>query len=222
MTSPAPGDLPQPSETTPQPVRPRLSVLAALIAVGGLYLALPAYLSVGPRWLPLTIIAVLSIPLVVSHQKRYDRFNTILGHTLSAILTLFMLLSIALLVVALPTEKEQPIALLRSAAALWFTNVLVFAIWYWRLDAGGPHIRDQRDKHEDGAFLFPQMTLNEVWSPHFIDYLFLAFNTSTAFSPTDAPVLSRWAKVLMMIQSTISLAVIALLAARAINILGPA
>jgi len=111
---------------------------------------------------------------------------------------------------------------------LWVTNIITFAVWYWRLDAGGPHKRNMRDAHSDGAFLFPQMTMEvpcesdneqENWAPLFIDYLFLAFNTSTALSPTDVPVLSRWAKVLMMIQSAISLAVVALLAARAVNVL---
>jgi hypothetical protein len=115
-----------------------------------------------------------------------------------------------------------------SAASVWTTNVLVFALWYWRLDAGGPHGRESRLGHSEGAFLFPQMTMLpeakaaarlEDWSPNFFDYLFLAFNTSTAFSPTDTPVLARWGKVLMMIQSVISLAVLALLAARAVNIL---
>jgi uncharacterized membrane protein len=117
---------------------------------------------------------------------------------------------------------------LRSAACLWFTNILVFALWYWRLDAGGPHGRDSRFGHPDGAFLFPQMSMppeaklkagEEAWSPNFVDYLFLAFNTSTALSPTDVPVLTRWAKVLMMLQSLISLTVLVLLAARAVNIL---
>jgi len=115
-----------------------------------------------------------------------------------------------------------------SAASLWLTNILVFALWYWRLDAGGPHKRDERPGHTEGAFLFPQMTMSKdalrqtgqrLWSPNFIDYLFLAFNTSTAFSPTDVPVLARWAKVLMMMQSLLSLLIIALLAARAVNIL---
>jgi uncharacterized membrane protein len=118
--------------------------------------------------------------------------------------------------------------LLRSAAALWVANILVFASWYWRLDAGGPRARELRGVHSDGAFLFPQMTLSpqakldmgeQDWSPGFVDYLFLAFNTSTAFSPTDCPVLTRWAKLLMMVQSLISLATVVLLAARAVNIL---
>jgi hypothetical protein len=120
------------------------------------------------------------------------------------------------------------VELLRAAASLWVGNVLVFASWYWRLDGGGPNARDKRGVHTDGAFLFPQMMMDQgqkvqmgeqCWSPGFVDYLFLAFNTSTAFSPTDVPVLSRWAKVLMIVQSMISLATVALLAARAVNIL---
>jgi len=132
------------------------------------------------------------------------------------------------MVSGLMTHKETPSQLLRSATLLWVSNILVFASWYWRLDAGGPHMRDKRKVHTNGAFLFPQMTLEPAmrkemcgphWRPGFVDYLFLAFNTSTAFSPTDVPVLSRWAKGLMMVQAAISLATLALLAARAVNIL---
>ena len=117
----------------------------------------------------------------------------------------------------------MPKALLRSALALWITNILVFALWYWKLDAGGPLGRDHSRCRIASAFLFPQLSSNlehyDGWSPQFLDYLFVAFNTSTAFSPTDVPVLSRWAKVLMMVQASISLATIAILAARAVNIL---
>ena len=143
-------------------------------------------------------------------------------------LTAGLIISVILLVNALPAGKETPQQLLLSAASLWITNILVFALWYWRLDAGGPYQRDKRPGHSEGAFLFPQMTMSKEalreagqqdWSPNFIDYLFLAFNTSTAFSPTDAPVLAKWAKVLMMLQSLLSLLIIALLAARAVNIL---
>lgn len=111
---------------------------------------------------------------------------------------------------------------LRSAFLLWGMNVIVFAAWYWFLDAGGPRMRSARDRQHDGAFLFPQMTMPEQfpnWRPQFVDYLFLAFNTSTAFSPTDVPVLSRWAKGLMMVESGLSLSTIVVVAARAINIL---
>ena len=129
---------------------------------------------------------------------------------------------------ASPGNAETAPRLLQSAAVLWFANVIVGAAWYWRLDAGGPHGRESREGHTAGAFLFPQMTMlpeakaasgQAKWSPNFLDYLFLAFNTSTAFSPTDTPVLARWGKALMMLQSIISLTVLALLAARAVNIL---
>jgi len=197
----------------------------AVLAVLGLYAALPPVVAVGPRWLAPVVIGALLIVTKVTHHQKRARLNQLLGHLLSAAMTLFMIWSLVLLLQALPSRKEQPATLLRSAGALWLTNWLVFASWYWRLDAGGPHARDARPGHERGAFLFPQMMLSDTgvvepgWSPLFIDYLFLAFNTSTAFSPTDVPVLDRWAKVLTMIQAMISLATIALLAARAVNIL---
>ena len=137
-----------------------------------------------------------------------------------SIITAAMISALVLLIAALPDRKEAPRDLLRSAGALWISNILVFASWYWRLDAGGPNQRELRGEHTEGAFLFPQMTLGDrEWMPGFVDYLFLAFNTSTAFSPTDVPVLSRWAKGMMIVQSTISLSTLALLAARAVNIL---
>ena len=149
-----------------------------------------------------------------------------IGIALLAVITGAEIWSLSTLIAGLPGKRQPPPELLRSAVALWVSNVLVFASWYWRLDAGGPHKRYLRDSHSEGAFLFPQMTLppnskllEPNWRPDFIDYLFLAFNTSTAFSPTDVPVLSRWAKALMMIQSAVSLGTIAILAARAINIL---
>jgi hypothetical protein len=202
--------------------------MVALVAVGGLRLALPHELSVGPDWLLLAVIGVLIAAYLVARQFQHYVICAVLGYLQLAIVTADMAWSLYLLVIALPSHKETSQALLRSAAALWITNILVFASWYWRLDAGGPHAREQRGVHTDGAILFPQMMLDQEtkramgedrWSPGFIDYLFLAFNTSTAFSPTDSPVLSRWAKVLMMVQSLISLATVALLAARAVNIL---
>jgi hypothetical protein len=117
----------------------------------------------------------------------------------------------------------MPKALLRSALVLWITNILVFALWYWKLDAGGPLGRDHSRYKIAGAFLFPQLSSEcegyDRWSPQFLDYLFLAFNTSTAFSPTDTAVLSQWAKVATMLQSLISLSILVLLTARAVGIL---
>jgi len=207
---------------------PRWPALVAIVAVGGIYMALPSELTIGPRWLFPGTVGVLTAVTVVSHIGKHHFLNRTFGFIVSGVVTAGMVGSLVLLIVALPAHKEPPKELLVSAAFLWFTNILVFALWYWRLDAGGPHGRDSRFGHPDGAFLFPQMTMPPVakklagqhgWSPDFFDYLFLAFNTSTAFSPSDVPVLERWAKLLMMLQSLISLAVVVLLAAHAINIL---
>jgi len=207
---------------------PRWPGFIAVIAVGGLYTALPDALTMGPRWLFPSAVLALLVPTIVSHHAGKHRVNAIFGFAVDAVLTIGLIVSVTLLIGSLPTHKQSPLELLLSAAALWATNILVFALWYWRLDAGGPHQRDKHGGYPCGAFLFPQTTMSEQaletagqedWSPNFIDYLFLSFNTSTAFSPTDAPVLARWAKILMMLQSLLSLLIIALLAARAVNLL---
>jgi hypothetical protein len=160
--------------------------------------------------------------VVSTRRKRYD-VARILTFTANGVITAAMIASLAILIYGIPRHTESPQALLRSATALWFTNVLVFALWYWKLDAGGPLGRDSSRGRLNSSFLFPQMMAqadeSTGWSPHFMDYLFLAFNTSTAFSPTDTAALSRWAKIGMMLQSLISLTIVALLAARAVNIL---
>src|SRR5258707_10109178 len=204
---------------------PRLPAIIALLAVGGIYTALPPFLTLGPRWLLLAVVRCLLIPTVVSLRAGHCRLNRALVYVVSAVITLALVVSLVLLIKALPTRAEAAPELLRSAGALWLANILVFALWYWRLDGGGPLQRDRRGAHTEGAFLFPQMTeysktaTEHNWSPRFIDYLFIAFNISTAFSPSDTPVLSRWAKVLTMLQSAISLIIIALLASRAIGLL---
>jgi hypothetical protein len=206
------------------PIRePRWPAFVAMVADACIYLALPERLSVGPRWLLLGIILVLLIPIVFTYQRgQYDITRT-LTFVANGAITLALISSLVLLVQGLPYHSDAPGKLLRSAGALWITNVLVFALWYWKLDAGGPLGRDRANGVRNSSFLFPQMMQPEPakrsWSPNFLDYLFLAFNTSTAFSPTDTAVLSRWAKLLMMAQALISLSIIALLAARAVNIL---
>ena len=200
-----------------------------MLAIGGLYAALPESLIGGaPRWLLPAIVIVLLVTIVISHHRGNHALHQALGYVLNSVVTAALIFSLTLLLWELTEHKIEPYRLLRSAAALWMSNFLVFASWYWRLDGGGPHQRALTRGHTDGAFLFPQMTMHpeaksaageEEWEPNFVDYLFLAFNTSTAFSPTDVPVLSRWAKILMMVQALISLLVIALLAGRAVNIL---
>jgi hypothetical protein len=202
---------------------PRWLAICAMLATGLVYAALPSNLSVGPDWLLLAVIGALVTSTMISHRGGYHGADKIIGYAASGILTIAMIWSLGLLVTAIPRHEIDPKTLLRSAVALWVTNILVFALWYWRLDAGGPHEREKVPGHEEGAFFFPQMNLGTIsdpnWSPNFVDYLFLAFNTSAALSPTDTPALSRWAKILMMMQATISLTVLALLAARAVNIL---
>ena len=213
-------------ETAESRAEARWPALIAIVTLGGLYLALPPSLVIGPRWLYPVVVAGLLVPTVVLHRMGRHDLDRTFGYILSSVLTLALVLSLILLITTLPSKKEAPLALLGSAAALWVTNVLVFAVWYWRLDAGGPHGRESRTRHTQGAFFFPQMMQGAPppaepgpWSPRFVDYLFVAFNTSTAFSPTDTPVLTRWAKVLSMLQATISLAVVAILGARAVGML---
>lgn len=200
---------------------PRWPAFVAMIADALIHFALPQRLSLGPRWLVFAAIFVLLVPIIFSYRVgRYD-ITRILTFAALAVITLALTGSLGLLIQGLPSHQDPPRTLLVSAALLWFTNVLVFALWYWKLDAGGPLGREKPDA--ESSFLFPQMMraseADKFWSPNFMDYLFLAFNTSTAFSPTDTSVLSRWAKALMMVQALTSLTIIALLAARAVNVL---
>jgi hypothetical protein len=194
-----------------------------MLAAACVYLALPEPLSVGPSWLLLAIIFVLLIPLSVSYRRGHNNVARILTFVANGAITLAMIASLIFLVHGMTLHRDPATKLLRAASILWFTNVLVFALWYWKLDAGGPLQRERARGRFDSSFLFPQMLMQEgrdpSWSPHFMDYLFLAFNTSTAFSPTDTAILSRWAKLGMMLQSLISLTIVALLASRAVNIL---
>jgi hypothetical protein len=211
------------SDTSEKTTEPRWPAMLALLALGGLHSLLPQPLRLGPDWLMIVVVSVLLVPAIVAHRAGRMDLNHILSHVVLGSVTFSMVWSLTFLIMRLPSHRDTPQQLLRAASALWLANVLVFASWYWRLDAGGPNQRDLRESHSEGAFLFPQMLVpgkqSRGWRPGFVDYLFLAFNTSTAFSPTDVPVLSRWAKLMMMVQASISLATVALIAARAVNIL---
>ena len=207
---------------------PRWQALLALLAVGATSLALPRWLSLGPRWLLPLIIVVLLIPTVFAHRTGRHSLNHYLGILINTLITCGLLGSVILLVTALPSHKEPPIALLRSAGTLWLSNVLVFALWYWRLDGGGPNAREVGGTTGSRSFVFPQMQVEKSeqpafgirdWRPGFVDYLFIAFTTSTTFGPTDAPILKRWAKMFAMLQAVISLTIIALLVSRAVGVL---
>lgn len=203
--------------------------LIAVVGIGGIYLLISPNLSPGPRGLLLGLIVVLLVPLLLSLQRGLVQMTRTLGLMLLGVVTLAEAASAILLVISLVTIPERTsqlphetaLGLLRDAALIWLVNLLTFALWYWELDGGGPGKRHHEGYHSSD-FVFPQLTLDRPdpsWTPRFVDYLFLAFNTSTAFSPTDTLVLSRRAKWLMMAQSLISLMVLAILAARAINTL---
>jgi hypothetical protein len=201
---------------------PRWPAFVAMLAAGGVYFALPERLSVGPGWGLLAVIVVLLVPIAVSNRRGEYHITRPLVVIANGAITAGMITSLIWLIEGIPQHRDSPMALLRGALALWFTNIVVFALWYWKFDAGGPSRREARTGRLKSSFLFPQMLdedgRDSNWSPQFMDYLFLAFNTSTAFSPTDTAVLSRWAKAGVMLQSLISLAIVLLLAARAVNI----
>lgn len=207
---------------------PRWQALLAFVAVAGIYLALPGDLIVGPTWLLPTLILVLLVPTVVSHRTGRRSLNRVLGIVINGITTVALVASVGLLVKSLPSHKESALELLLSGALLWLTNVIVFALWYWRLDGGGPTARHEHKRFGSSSFLFPQMQLErtergrfecEGWRPIFVDYLFVAFTQSSTFGPTDAPLLARWAKIFAMVQIFISLSIVILLISRAVGVL---
>ena len=154
--------------------------------------------------------------------------NHLFGIANNSVITADLIGSVVLLIARLPSHKEAPLRLLLSGAELWLTNVLVFALWYWRLDSGGPAARDEQRSFGSWSFVFPQMQIEKSerascrvghWRPNFVDYLFIAFTQSSTFGPTDAPLLARWAKVLTMVQVFISLSIVILLISRAAGVL---
>src|SRR5215467_5079117 len=207
---------------------PRGQTVLALLAICAIYLALPSNLVFGPIWLLPTVIVILLVPTVVSHRVGKLSLNRTLGFVINGITTLALIGSVILLVRTLPGHREPPLKLLRSAGLLWLTNLIVFALWYWRLDGGGPTLRHKAKKFGSTSFLFPQMQVPHDeraqfecarWTPRFIDYLFVALTQSSTFGPTDAPLLARWAKILTMIQILISLTIVVLLISQAVGVL---
>ena len=211
----------KPAKHAPVPGRHAWPAIVVFLVIGVIYAFLPDRLMVGPRGLLLLVVVVMLVPLTVLRLRGYHHITRVLALTITALLMLAVAVSAVFLLTRLPGKNVAAPTLLRDGALLWVANVLVFALWYWEIDSGGPMHRSHTN-FRSTDFVFPQMTLDgasEHWTPHIIDYLFLAFNTSTAFSPTDTMVLSRRAKVLMMVQAIISLMVISVLVARAINIL---
>jgi hypothetical protein len=210
-------------------IEPRWPVVVAIVAVYFLQTVLPSRVKPFPRWVPFLLLIGLIVPMVAltlsSAKARWLRVESI-------VISLFFVLggwaivkSLGFLLFEMVRHSAEVIGLqlLTSSVAVWAQNLLVFSLAYWRLDRGGPEARANRASTKPD-WLFPQQGVPEDvppnWHPTFIDYLFLAFDTATAFSPTDAAPLTSRAKVLMMLESTISLVTLVAIGARAINILG--
>jgi uncharacterized membrane protein len=201
---------------------------AQLTAVGAivLYLALPEKLTIGPTWLVPVFEGLLLVGLIVSMPNPAVQYSPRRRHfavALIALVSLANLVALELLVhYLLKGGKVGGHPLVLSGVVLWVTNVLIFALWYWELDRGGPVARVLNpDAHAD--FLFPQMSDERFapkgWRPGFVDYLYVSFTNATAFSPTDTMPLTQMAKLLMTVQALASLLTIGLVVARAVNIL---
>ncbi len=180
----------------------RWPALLVLVLVGATFFFLSDRLTFGLVWVLISVLLLLTIPAIYARLKGFHQLNHWLLISLCGVITISETGSISALVASLPDKTIPASSLLLDAALLWCSNVLVFSLWYWTLDSGGPHMRSlgSHDYQRKSELLFPQMTLLEVrpelanWRPKYIDYLFVAFNTSTAFSPTDTPVLSAGSK----------------------------
>ncbi len=203
------------------PVQPRWIFLGTITVIAIVLSILSERLTVGPPWLIPTFLALLLVPTFLTTVFGYHHLTRPLALSIMVIITVALITSVILMILALFRHSASATVLFRDAALLWLVNVVTFGLWYWEVDRGGPIMRHSKQP-ERADFVFPQglADLEEWadWHPGFIDYLFLAFNSSTAFSPTDTLVMSRRAKLLMMLQSAISLIILAVLAARAVNI----
>jgi uncharacterized membrane protein len=182
----------------------------------------------GPRWLFPLLEGILAITLFVINPKHKQKDASqlrVIAIVLIALVNVANVISLAELIRALLSSVSSPSAgrqLVEASVLIWLTNVIVFALWYWELDRGGPSARISAG-HRDPDFLFPQMaaagTTSRPWSPDFFDYLYTSFTNASAFSPTDTMPLTTWAKMLMMLQSFASLLTVGLVISRAVNIL---
>jgi hypothetical protein len=205
----------------------RLPVAIAIGLAIALQLVLPSRLVIHPEWLLPALEGALLIGLVVANPGRITRTSTTLRTASVALIVLISVAnawSSAELIKGLVngTEGDNASLLLARGAGIYVTNILVFSLWYWEWDRGGPVAR-ARGLRPYPDFLFPQMTQPDLtppeWEPTYFDYLYVSFTNATAFSPTDTMPLSRWAKMLMLIQSAVALLTIAMVIARAVNIL---
>jgi hypothetical protein len=196
----------------------------------GLQVAVPDKLVlVSPSWILPVAQGALLVVLVMANPHRIDRQSTAmrsLSLVLGGLLTLANVWSVARLAIGITSGHlgQNAGQLLITGAVIWLTNVIVFGLWYWEFDRGGPVARAFNIGNRYPDFQFAQMVspsemVPPNWEPAYLDYLYLAFTNASAFSPTDVMPMSRWAKVAMTVQSIISIVTVALVVSRAVNIL---
>ena len=214
---------------------PRWHAAIAVLVALALYMTLPSKLIVGPLWLAPVMILAIMVPLNIlsPHHYRESMLQRAWSIATVLILNAFNVGTVIELLIRIasphPHKEVTGEVLLTGAVEIWLTNLIVYGLWYWEIDGGGPRARLQADDEQAlsrADFLFPQLTMAPElraalkWRPHVVDYIFLSFNTATAFSPTDTFPLTPLAKTLMMAESLTSLVTVVVIAARAIGIVG--
>ncbi len=215
---------------TPRAGERRLPMALAVLVAGGLFLLIPEDFRVSDASVvayPAFLLVLLGILIVgdpgrIDREKRWLRLTT---GVMIAVITMGAAISAFRLVVGILDKADfaTPGQLLAVGAIVWISNVIAFALWYWHLDRGGPAARANGTGTGLPAFRFPEQDIQSLvaagWYPQFVDYLALSFNTSTAFSPTDVSALRHWSKLWLMAESMISITLLALVIARAVNVL---
>jgi uncharacterized membrane protein len=218
--------------TQPQKGRlgePRWPMAIAVVATGLLRAALPHELRNGDAaWLFLVLVVVLLAVLIIGDPGRIDRDRPWLHNLTSVLIGLISIanadaaIRLVVGIINVSSFTQNAKVLLASGAAVWLSNIIAFALWYWNLDRGGPAARAAGTDIRP-ALIFPEMLhtdhVKEGWYPTFVDYFHFAFATATAFSPTDVSAVKPWMKLMMMAEEAISLVVAVLVVARAVNIL---
>jgi hypothetical protein len=218
------GEYEQTPGASPQRVSivPHWNAILGLVAIGILYAFLPTKVSIGPSWTLLAVEGVFLLPFVIATvtRRRVSPVRLRVGSMiLLVIVTLTLAVGIGHLILTLKRDVNG-IGLIYSGLLLYGCNVLMFGLWYWEIDGGGPEQRRQSG-HEAVDFLFPQQVGSNhgSWAPKFFDYLYLAFTGATAFSPTDTLPMSQRAKLLMMFEAILALIIISFVVSRAINLI---
>lgn len=217
-----------PSWLRPGDPENRWPVLIAILSVIVIQHSIPLQYTVLPRWPLIGMELLLLLVMLVVNPVRISR-PTAIGRWASLVLTAAITVDNTASAVVLAKRilsgevSNDAAVLLGGGAAIFVTNVIAFGIWYWELDRGGPFARRSGEKPYPD-FLFPQMTdpskARPDWRPTFVDYLYVSFTNVVAFSPTDTMPLARWAKALMTVQALVSTTTVALVIARAVNVLG--